>query len=121
MSMIVCNECQSEFGTDDLSFKTVNTKIEDKSFEVVFYKCPECGKPYIVCMLDNYGKKLQNKYIEARNKYIKLQSQNEHSAMSVLRLEQKLKKIDILKADALGYQKTVIEKYADLLPEETFK
>lgn len=120
MSVIVCDICNCEFEDSDIDIKKATTKLKDKTFEVVFYKCPKCGKPYVICLLDYQASKLQKAYVDARNKFIKLQNKYEQSAASILRLEQKQEKIENLKKEALDYQKTLIEQYANLLPEEIF-
>lgn len=113
---IVCNECNAEFSAHDLKFNTIPTDIEGKSFEVVYYRCPECGKAYVVCILDYWGKKLQKKYVDAMDSYRK-QYRTEGNES---KLAQKLKKVEALKNEAMAYQNELLHKYGDLLPEGIF-
>lgn len=55
--MISCDECKVVIASDNIEFKHANAKVDDRQFEVVYYKCPTCGKVYVVCMLDYWGKK----------------------------------------------------------------
>lgn len=115
-NIIVCDECRAEFTTDELKFNTISTEIERKSFEVVYYKCPTCGKAYVVCMLDYWGKKYQDKYVEALDSYRAAYKRN----VSPIILQQKLTKVEALKEEAMAYQNETLHRYGNLLPEEIF-
>ena len=58
-NLISCNECKADFAADQIEFKHANATVDDRQFDVVYYKCPTCGKAYVVCMLDYWGKKYQ--------------------------------------------------------------
>lgn len=115
-NIIVCDECSAEFTTDELKFNTVQTEVEGTSFEVIYYKCPSCGKAYVVCMLDYWGKKLQKKYVDAMDSYRKLYRMQGDTA----RLSQKQQKVEALKNEAMAYQNELLHKYGNLLPEGIF-
>ena len=115
-NIIICDECSAEFSTQDLKFNTATTKVEDKSFDVVYYKCPKCGKAYVVCMLDYWGKKLQQKYVDAMDSYRKQYKMQGNTQ----KLAQKLEKVEALKNEAMAYQNELLHKYGNLLPEEIF-
>lgn len=115
-NIVVCNECKAEFEARQIEFKEAQALVRDKTFKTIYYKCPACGKVYVVCLLDYQGQRLQNKYVEAldnyRNMYVK--------RLNPARLQQKLEKIEKLKAEALAYQNELLHNYGDLLPEEIF-
>lgn len=115
-NIIVCDECGKEFEAKQIEFKTIRITLESKEFEVVFYCCPECHKAYIVCMLDYWGKKLQDKYISALDNY-RLAC---HRQASKPILKQKLKKVEVLKTEAMEYQNKLLTEYGSLIPEEAF-
>lgn len=115
-NIIVCDECGAEFATDELKFNTIPTEIEGKSFEVIYYRCPDCGKAYVVCMLDYWGKKLQQKYIDAMDSYRK----QFRAQGNTPKLTKKLEKVEALKNEAMAYQNELLHKYGNLLPEGIF-
>lgn len=119
-NIIVCDECGSKFEANSIDFKKKQVTIENKSFEVVYYRCITCQKVYIVCMLDSQGKKLQNKYIETVENYRKLYAKRLGSVGSTAKLDQKLNKIETLKNEAMAYQNELLHRYRDLLPGEVF-
>ena len=113
-NLIVCDKCSQEFEAKSIEFKTVETVIENKKFEIVFYSCPNCKEVYIICMLDYWGKKLQQKYIAALDGY--RLAHHKQSAKTIL--EQKLEKAKSLKEEAMMYQNKLLHKYESLIPEE---
>lgn len=117
VNVIVCDECKAEFDPKGIQFKTANTTIEDTKLEVVYYTCSKCGKAYVVCLLDYWGKKLQNKYVEAMDKY---RAAYKSGNSNPVKLQQKMEKVEKLKEDAMSYQNELLHKYGELLPEEIF-
>lgn len=115
-SLIVCDECSSEFEPQSIEFKKSVTNIGDKKFEVVYYKCPSCGKIYTVCMLDYMGRKLQEKYVTAVKEYRLAIDKRTNS----VKLQQKAAKIEKRKVDAMHYQQKILKQYGNLLPMEIF-
>ena len=113
---IFCDECKAEFMPSDIEFKRTNTAVKDKQFEVVYYKCPNCGKTYVVCMLDYWGKRLQDRCVEALDNYRIAYKRN----VSPTKLQQKLNRVEALKEEAMSYQNGVLHMYGSLLPEEIF-
>lgn len=114
---ISCDECKAIFTSEDIEFKHANTTIENKQFEIVYYKCPTCGKPYVVCMLDYWGRKLQDKYIRALDSYRAACG----SGISNSKLQQKLTKVETLKTEAMAYQNETLHIYGNLIPEGIFE
>ena len=115
-NLIYCDECNAKFDTSGIEFKTAQTVIDNKQFKVVYYNCPTCGKVYVVCMLDYWGNKLQEKYISALDNYRKAYNEG----ISPIILQQKHAKVEALKEQAMAYQNELLHKYGDLLPEEIF-
>ena len=114
--MISCDECKAVIASDNIEFKHANAMVDDRQFDVVYYKCPTCGKAYVVCMLDYWGKKYQDKYVEALDRYRAACKRN----VSPIILKQKLTKVEILKEEAMAYQNETLHRYGNLLPEEIF-
>ena len=113
-NLISCDECKADFEANKIEFKHTNTVVDEKQFEVVYYKCPNCGKVYVVCMLDYWGKKLQDKYVRAIDNYRKLYK----NSMNETKLKQKLEAIEVMKDEAMSYQNELLKAYRDLIPEE---
>lgn len=111
---IVCDFCGESFNPKEISFKTIEATVKEKSFEVVYYKCTKCEKSYVVCMLDYWGKKLQTKYVKAMDSYRKAYNNGEN----VIKLEQKQATLERLKKEAMDYQNKVLKAYGELIPEE---
>lgn len=113
-NVVYCEECNREFNPSEIEFRHANTTIGDKQFEVIYYKCPSCDKTYVVCMLDYWGKKLQDKYVRAIDNYRKLYK----NSMNEAKLKQKLEAIEVMKDEAMSYQNELLKAYRDLIPEE---
>ena len=113
-NLISCDECKADFAADKIEFKHTDAVVDEKQFEVVYYKCPTCGKVYVVCMLDYWGKKLQDKYVRAIDNYRKLYK----NSMNETKLKQKLEAIEVMKDEAMSYQNELLKAYRDLIPEE---
>lgn len=116
-NIIVCDECKAEFMPSDIDFKHANAMVDDRQFEVVYYKCPNCGEAYVVCMLDYWGKKLQNKYVAAMDSYRKAFN----NPFEKSKLEQKLRKVEAFKDEAMAYQNELLHKYKDAIPDGILK
>ena len=112
-STIVCDDCGAQFESSTIEFKHAETKIDGKQFEIVYYTCSSCGRAYVVCMLDYWGRKLQNKYVSAMDSYRAAY----HKNTNPVKIQQKLQKVEDLKKDALKYQNEVLHKYGKLIPE----
>lgn len=115
--IIYCDDCKFEFSPNEVEFKRTKTTIEDESFEVVYYKCPGCGKVYVVCLLNYWATKLQNKYVGALDTY----RASINKGLSELRLRQKADELQRRKDEAMAYQHELLSKYGNLLPEEIFE
>ena len=115
-SVIVCDECNNEFNPHEIEFKIAKAKIEEKDYEVTYYKCPVCERVYVVCMLDYWGKKLQDKYVDALDQYRSAINKKATPAI----LEQKHTKMEYFKQEALAYQQEILHIYGNSLPEEIF-
>lgn len=116
-NVIICDYCQKEFNSSELAFNSVNTTVDNKEFEVVYYKCPHCAKVYVIAMLDYWGKKLQKNYVNAVDSY----RAGYRAQLSPIKLQQKYEKMETLKEQAMSYQKEILHKYGELLPEELFQ
>lgn len=116
-NIIVCDECKAEFETKQIEFKETQARVEDKTFKVIYYKCPTCGELYVVCLLDRQGQRLQNKYVAALDNYRNIYKKR---MKNPAKLQQKLQKIEKLKDEALAYQNELLCNYGNLLPEKIF-
>ena len=57
---IQCDECKNVFDVRDIEINTLEKiKILDKTFTITFFKCEECGKVFIVEMLDYRAERLK--------------------------------------------------------------
>lgn len=115
-NLISCDECKADFTADKIEFKHTDAVVDEKQFEVVYYKCPTCGKVYVVCMLDYWGKRHQDKYVDALDSYRAALKRD----VSPIKLKQKLAKVEALKEEAMAYQNETLHRYGNLLPEEIF-
>ena len=115
-NIIVCDECKAELMPSDIEFRHTDAVVDEKQFEVIYYKCPTCGKVYVVCMLDYWGKKYQDKYVDALDSYRAALKRD----VSPIKLKQKLSKVKVLKEEAMAYQNETLHRYGNLLPEEIF-
>ena len=115
-NLIACDECKADFAADKIEFKHTEAVVDEKQFKVVYYKCPNCGKVYVVCMLDYWGKRYQDKYVDALDSYRVALKRD----VSSIKLKQKLAKVEALKEEAMAYQNETLHRYGNLLPEEIF-
>jgi uncharacterized Zn finger protein len=110
---IKCDECDYEFDIRTQDIKTVeNVKFTDKTFSITYFKCEQCGKIYIVELLDYKAEKMKNRYLAIAESISKKQAKG--FKVSEARM-QELKKI---KQDAINYQHWLVDNYK--IPQELF-
>lgn len=105
---ITCDECRKTFNLNDLEIKTAEkVKIEDKIFSITYFKCKECGKMYLIEMLDFRAEKLKQKYLNISDS-VKKRSGNVS--------KERLSELEEAKKNAVEYQKYLADNYADKIP-----
>lgn len=113
--LVKCAKCGKTIELSELSYTTKSTTFSDGvKAEVVFFRCPHCNEIYLVSILDYWGKKLQQKYLKAVDAYRACYNSGSASEAT---LNQKLNKVETLKDEAIAYQKEILNKYKDSLPE----
>ena len=105
---ITCDECGNSFYLGDLEIKKADkVKIEDKTFDITYFKCKECGKLYLIEMLDFRAEKLKKKFQKISNSINK-----KNRKVS----EERMKELEEAKQIAVEYQKYLADNYADKIP-----
>lgn len=107
---ITCDGCGNSFYLGELEIKTADkVKIEDKTFNITYFKCKECGKMYLIEMLDFRAEKLKKKFQKINESVNK-----KHGRVS----EERIKELEEAKETAVEYQKYLADKYADKIPTD---
>lgn len=116
-----CEECGNEFLFDTLDvIVKENVKIEDSTFTIIYYKCPECGAIQLVGMLNYLAKRIRDKYFTAYNSVKKMEASGQ-SKSKLFIYKQRLEKLEKLKEENTDYQMQLISKYRDKIPTEIFE
>lgn len=106
---ITCDECGKSFYLGDLEIKKADkVKIEDKTFDITYFKCKECGKLYLIEMLDFRAEKLKKKYQKISNS-VNIKKNGKVS-------QERLNELKEAKQIAVEYQKYLADNYADKIP-----
>ena len=113
---IQCDECKNVFDVRDIEINTLEkVKILDKTFNITFFKCEECGKVFIVEMLDYRAERLKKKYIEYADK-IRTKPTNDP-----IKKQERERTYSSIKAQAIDYQKYLVSKYQEHIPSYVFE
>lgn len=104
--IIQCDECKNVFDIRNMNIKTIeNLKFADKTFTATYFKCEQCGKIYIVELLDYKAEKMKNRYLsiaesiqKKRNKGLKVS-------------EARMHELEKSKQNAINYQHWLVDNY----------
>lgn len=108
---ITCDGCGKTFNLNDLEIKTAEkVKIEDKTFSITYFKCKECGKLYLIEMLDFRAEKLKKKFQKISNS-VNIKKNGKVS-------QERLNELEEAKRIAVEYQKYLADNYADKIPTD---
>ena len=115
-----CEECGNEFLFDTLDvIEKENVKIENDTFTIIYYKCPECGAIQLVGMLNYRAKRIRDTYFAAYNSVKKMEVTGDNMLRPVV-YKQRKDKLEKLKLENTEYQKMLLNKYKDKIPTEVF-
>ena len=115
-----CEECGNEFLFDTLDvIEKDNVKIENDTFTIIYYKCPECGAIQLVGMLNYRAKRIRDTYFAAYNSVKKMEVTGDNMLRPVV-YKQRKDKLEKLKLENTEYQKMLLNKYKDKIPTEVF-
>lgn len=116
-----CEECGNEFLFDTLDFvEKENVKIENGTFTIIYYKCPECGAIQLVGMLNYRAKRIRNSYFAAYDSVRKMEATGDHMLRPVI-YKQRKDKLEKLKLENTEYQQMLLNQYKDKIPAEVFE
>ena len=115
-----CEECGNEFLFETLNIvEKDNVKIENDTFTIIYYKCPECGAIQLVGMLNYRAKRIRDTYFAAYNSVKKMEVTGDNMLRPVV-YKQRKDKLEKLKLENTEYQKMLLNKYKDKIPTEVF-
>nr|DAP31895.1 MAG TPA: DNA-directed RNA polymerase [Caudoviricetes sp.] len=106
-NVIVCDNCHC-ITTIELKRKVAN--IEGKGIEVAWFNCRNCGKPYLIEVVDYTVEKKRKKLVKI-NKSIQKKKQR-----GILPAEERIKQAIKLKDDLISYEMKLKDKYKGLIP-----
>lgn len=116
----ICEECKSEFLFDTIEVKQKDKiKIDNDTFAIIYYKCPECGAIQLIGMLNYRAKRIRDSYFAAYDSVKKMEVTGESMLRPTI-YEQRKDKLEKLKAENVEYQKKLIEQYKGKIPESVF-
>ena len=76
---VICKECNSEFLFDTVEIKQKErVKIDNDTFTIIYYKCPECGAIQLVGMLNYRAKRIRDSYFAAYDSVRKMEATGNH-------------------------------------------
>ncbi len=107
-NVIVCDNCNCRISVIESKRKIIN--IEGKRIEVAWFNCRNCGKPYLIEVVDCTVEKKRKKLVKI-NKSIQKKKQR-----GILPTEERIKQAIELKDDLISYEMKLKDKYKDLIP-----
>lgn len=118
---VICEECKSEFLFDTVEIKQKeNVKIDNDTFTIIYYKCPECGAIQLVGMLNYRAKRVRDSYFAAYDSVKKMEMAGDNMLRSAI-YKQRKDKLERLKAENTEYQQILLNKYKGKIPAEAFE
>ena len=118
---VICKECNSEFLFDTIEIKQKEkVKIDNDTFTIIYYKCPECGAIQLVGMLNYRAKRIRNSYFAAYDSVRKMEATGDHMLRPAI-YKQRKDKLEKLKLENTEYQQMLLNKYKDKIPTEVFR
>ena len=118
---VICKECNSEFLFDTVEIKQKEkVKIDNDTFTIIYYKCPECGAIQLVGMLNYRAKRIRDSYFAAYDSVRKMEATGNHMLRPVI-YKQRKDKLEKLKLENTEYQQMILNQYKDKIPAEVFE
>lgn len=118
---VICKECNSEFLFDTVEIKQKEkVKIDNDTFTIIYYKCPECGAIQLVGMLNYRAKRIRDSYFAAYDSVRKMEATGNHMLRPAI-YKQRKDKLEKLKLENTEYQQMLLNKYKDKIPTEAFR
>lgn len=118
---VICKECNSEFLFDTVEIKQKEkVKIDNDTFTIIYYKCPECGAIQLVGMLNYRAKRIRDSYFAAYDSVRKMEATGNHMLRPAI-YKQRKDKLEKLKLENTEYQQMLLNKYKDKIPAEVFR
>lgn len=118
---VICKECNSEFLFDTVEIKQKEkVKIDNDTFTIIYYKCPECGAIQLVGMLNYRAKRIRDSYFAAYDSVRKMEATGNHMLRPAI-YKQRKDKLEKLKLENTEYQQMLLNKYKDKIPTEVFR
>ena len=118
---VICKECNSEFLFDTVEIKQKEkVKIDNDTFTIIYYKCPECGAIQLVGMLNYRAKRIRDSYFAAYDSVRKMEATGDRMLRPAI-YKQRKDKLEKLKLENTEYQQMLLNKYKDKIPAEVFR
>lgn len=118
---VICKECNSEFLFDTVEIKQKEkVKIDNDTFTIIYYKCPECGAIQLVGMLNYRAKRIRDSYFAAYDSVRKMEATGNYMLRPAI-YKQRKDKLEKLKLENTEYQQMLLNKYKDKIPTEVFR
>ena len=118
---VICKECNSEFLFDTVEIKQKEkVKIDNDTFTIIYYKCPECGAIQLVGMLNYRAKRIRDSYFAAYDSVRKMEATGNHMLRPAI-YKQRKDKLEKLKLENTEYQQMLFDQYKDKIPTEVFE
>ena len=118
---VICKECNSEFLFDTVEIKQKEkVKIDNDTFTIIYYKCPECGAIQLVGMLNYRAKRIRDSYFAAYSSVKKMEATGDYMLRPAI-YKQRKDKLEKLKLENTEYQQKLLNQYKDKIPAEVFR
>lgn len=102
---IICDSCNFSFDHTALNIKEDSVKLCGDKVRVIYYRCPNCGKLYLIA-IHNYT---SDKMIKRQKELIASNQKRVKKGLPVS--AEKLDQIERIKEDLLSYQDALRERY----------
>ena len=109
--LVQCNVCKKFFSMGKIKVKERhNIKLDKERADLFYYRCPKCKQIYIVGIMTDEAKRLQNKHKECADNVTKMIMNKQIPTEDMIKLVEQSKKANI------EYQKNLVKQYSDIIP-----
>lgn len=109
--LVQCNVCKKFFSMEKIKIKEKkNVRLNEERADLIYYRCPKCKQIYIVGIMTEDAKRLQERHRECINNVTKMIMDKQTPTEDMIKLVEESKKANI------DYQKNLVQQYSDIIP-----
>ena len=111
-NVIICDNCHCKLDKESIVIKRKTINVEGKGIEVAYFKCIQCGKPYITEVVNYAVEKKKKKF----NKV--LASLRRKQALGIKPKDSRIKEAIDIKDDLISYEIKLKNQYKHIIQRD---